>query len=125
MSKSGAYKVNSSVDMTYRDDNAEKYLQYIDACGQILMKYKEEIKFVENMYSELREERLCFFNNGIINLKKTLEEEHIPDELMFNWICEIKQSFDDSFIASEEVLKDYSLATINEMKNKIRELINE
>ena len=23
--------------MTYRDDNAEKYLQYIDACGQILM----------------------------------------------------------------------------------------
>ena len=41
MSKSGAYKVNSSVDMTYRDDNAEKYLQYIDACGQILMKYKE------------------------------------------------------------------------------------
>ena len=124
MSKPGAHKVTARVDTVYKSDEVESYLQYIEACGQILARYKGEIEFIENMYAKLRKEKLQFMNVEVGNLKKVLEEEGIPSELVLDWIDEIKHNFDDSFAASERVLEDYSLASMEEMKTKIRDLIN-
>lgn len=124
MSKPSAHKVTSCVDTVLRNNEVETYMQYIEACGQILVKYKCEIEFIEQMYTQLRTEKLQFMNMEVVKLKNVLEEEGIPRELVLSWLDTIKNDFDNSFAASERVLSDYALASMEEMKNKIKELIN-
>lgn len=124
MSKPSAHKVTSCVDTVLKNNEVETYMQYIEACGQILVKYKCEIEFIEQMYTQLRTEKLQFMNMEVVKLKNVLEEEGIPRELVLSWLDTIKNDFDNSFAASERVLSDYALASMEEMKNKIKELIN-
>ena len=124
MSQTSAHKVTSCVDTVLRNNEVETYMQYIEACGQILVKYKCEIEFIEQMYTQLRTEKLQFMNMEVVKLKNVLEEEGIPRELVLSWLDTIKNDFDNSFAASERVLSDYALASMEEMKNKIKELIN-
>ena len=124
MSKAGAHKPTASVELVLRNDKAESYIQYLDACGQLLTKYKKDIECVEKMRSQLRNERIHFFEVELVKVRKILEEEGIPKELAIEWLKEINNNFNDSFLASEQILKDFSYVSIGEMKNKLKEIID-
>lgn len=124
MNKPGAHKLTSSVDPVLRNERAESYAQYLEACCQLIKKYKEDIEFVEKMQVNLRDEKNNFFKEELPEIKKILEKEEIPREQVFKWIEEVKQNQDKSFEASEQILKEFSLASIDEMKNKLKEILN-
>ena len=124
MNSSGVHKVISSVETRYEDDRAESYIQYIDACGQLLTKYKRDIEFIEKMYEKLRIEKVQFFEVDIPKVKGALAEAGIPQEQIFEWIEEIKKNFENSFRASETILNKFSVDSIEQMKGKIEEILN-
>lgn len=124
MGKIGAYKINSMVEPRLRNEKAESYLQYIEASGQLITKYKADIEFVEKMLVKLREERKKFFLEDLTVIKENLESEGIPQELAIEWIEEIKVNFNNSFEASEKILTDFSYVSIEEVKKKLEEIIN-
>ena len=124
MSKPGAHKVTSSVEPVLRDDRTESYIQYLDACGQLLTKYKSDIEFIEEMQAKLRKEKMHFFENDLPRVRNSLKNEGIPEEQINEWIKEVKDNYDNSFMASEKILNDFSMASIYEMKYKIEEILN-
>lgn len=124
MNKPGAHKLTSSVEPVLRDDRTESYIQYLDACGQLLTKYKSDIEFIENLQAKLRNEKTHFFEVDLPKVKRTLENEGIPKEQIFEWIKEVKTNYDNSFIASEKILNDFSIASIGEMKSRIEDILN-
>lgn len=124
MNKPGAHKLTSSVDPVFRDSRAESYVQYLDACGQLLTKYKADIEFIEKMQANLRSEKLHFWEVDLPKVKKLLEKEGIPQQQIFEWLNEVKQNQDSSFAASEQILKEFSLASLIEMKDKLGEILN-
>lgn len=124
MNSSGVHKVISSVETKYKDDRVESYIQYIDACGQLLTKYKRDIEFIEEMYEKLRIEKVQFLKVDIPKVKGALVEAKIPQEQIFEWIEEIKKNCENSFRASEKILNKFSMDSIEQMKGKIEEILN-
>jgi len=124
MTKPGAYKITSSVEQVFRNDNAESYVQYLEVCCQLIAKYKQDIEFVEKMQANLRNEKINFLKTELPKIKNILEEEGIPNEQVSEWINEVKNNQDKSFAASEQILKEFSLSSIEEMKHKLRKIFN-
>ena len=124
MNKPGAHKLTSSVNPVFRDSCAESYVQYLDACGQLLTKYKTDIEFIEKMQADLRSEKLHFWEVDLPKVKKILEKEGIPQQQILEWMNEVKQNHDSSFAASEQILKDFSIASLTEMKDRLGEILN-
>jgi hypothetical protein len=124
MSKPSAHEITASVDLELRNDKAESYVQYIEACGKLINKYKADIDFVEQMQTKLRDEKINFYENGLGRVKKALKEAGIPEELALEWVKEVRCDFNDSFSASEQILKNFSMSSLGEMKKKLEEIIN-
>ena len=124
MNKPGAHEVTAHVDTQLRNDKAESLLQYMEACNQLVMKYKPEIDYIENKLSGLIVEREIFYKKTIPGIKKSLEKEGIPKELITEWIINIEKNGNKSFEASERILCEFADISEKELKEKIKEIIN-
>lgn len=125
MEKESAYEIESSVEPIYKNNKAESYIRYIEACNQLVSRYKKEIDFIQDSFEKLREEHTNFICSDLPKMKQILEDEDIPENLVLEWLEEIKNEYSNSFLASERVLADFSSASINQMKGKIRDILNE
>ncbi|WP_022769179.1 hypothetical protein [Butyrivibrio sp. NC2007] len=125
MHKVSAFDKQSAVDSELRNEKAESYMQYLEACAQLLDKYREDIEYIEKMLAAVRLERTQFFGEKITNVLKTMENSGIPNDMATEWTKELAVRMEESFKASEKILTEFSYASIVEIKQKLKEVIDD
>ena len=122
-SKDEITEIGKNIPVHKRSEKADKYISYEKACMELIREYKDEVAFIKNWGDELRKERNVFHNNKIKEMMKAMTEAGLPKEDAKAWITELRNHYMRSIEISEKLLNDFSMDTISQMKNKLRELL--
>ena len=110
-------KLSSTKKIPEADDLLAYYRIHIELCRQ----YKSEIEYVYRMLKELRDERVDFFENKIVKIRHTLQDEKIDSEAINAWISQLRDDMNRSLMTSEEFLNNFIVAKTSEFEEKLRE----
>lgn len=108
---------NSTIQILY---DYEKH--YMD----LVKKYKEEIKFISDLLSEVRKEQILFYEEILPKITKKLkEDEGIDKEMEKVWLNRLTINIDRSFTLSETLINNYAIKKIDEFKNAVKEKLRD
>ena len=93
----------------------------------MVKKYSQEIKFINDMLRDLRQEQITFYGEILLKVENKLNEDKgIDDEMRKIWLNRLSRNIHRSFELSEILIHNYVTKKIDEFKTvvdkKLREL---
>lgn len=114
-------EVFDKLSSTKKIPEADDLLAYYRIHSELCRQYKSEIEYVYRMLKELRDERVDFFENKIVKIRHTLQDEKIDSEAINAWISQLRDDMNRSLMTSEEFLNNFIVAKTSEFEEKLRE----
>lgn len=89
---------------------------------EMVKKYSQEIKFIEDMLSDFRKEQERFYSETLPDIIKKLNQDAGVDEAMKKlWLNRLTTNIERSFTLSETLINDYATKNIDEFKAAVKE----
>lgn len=101
------------------NSNAEVLKAYEECHAKLLRDYNSEISEIINMLSEIRRERMEFYEIRLPEIKKAMREDNVSDEAIDEWIEILKDNMENSLRMSEAVVKSFWIDTKKEFLGKL------
>ncbi len=114
-------EVFDKLSSTKKIPEADDLLAYYRIHSELCRQYKSEIEYVYRMLKELRDERVDFFENKIVKIRHTLQDEKIDSEAINAWISQLRDDMNRSLMTSEEFLNNFIVVKTSEFEEKLRE----
>ena len=104
-----------------RDLNADSILAYEEAYMKLLKNYKDEIKEIEMMMEQVRQERERFYLEKLPQIKAAMVHDEVSPEIQQEWLNEIQENTERSFKISEALIQHYVTDNLEEFTRKLKE----
>lgn len=89
---------------------------------EMLKKYSDEIKFIQDMLSDFRAEQTKFYEQVLPNIiDKLNSDEGIDAEMKRTWLNRLSTNMERSFNLSESLINDYAVKNLEEFKTAVNE----
>lgn len=91
---------------------------------EMLKKYGNEIKFIQDMLSSFRKEQEDFYSTILPNIiEKLRQDDGIDVEMKNIWLSRLTANIERSFNLSENLINDYAIKNLDEFKAEVDEKI--
>jgi len=108
-----------------KDPTIQVLYEYEKHYLEMIKKYSEEIKFIQNMLSDFRKEKEEFYQKVLPDINKKLSEnDGIDKEMKKNWLNRLSTNIERSFKFSETLINDYAVKNLDEFKQAVNEKLN-
>lgn len=92
---------------------------------EMLKKYSNEIKFIQDLLSDFRAEQTKFYEIDLPNIiDKLNHDEGIDDEMKRIWLNRLSTNMERSFSLSESLINDYAVKNLEEFKSAVNEKLH-
>lgn len=104
--------------------NAEAICAYEEHYMKLIKNYMPEIKEVQAMLKNIRDERQQFFLKILPQIESSMKKDEVlSDENKRVWIQELRESMEKSFSVSEEIVNHYIADNLDEFKRKLKDAV--
>lgn len=108
-----------------KDPTIQVLYEYEKHYLEMVKKYSEEIKFIQDMLIEFREEQEMFYNQVLPEIiDKLNKEDGIDDEMKRIWLKRLSTNIERSFSLSETLINDYTTKSLDEFKQAVNEKLH-
>ena len=105
-----------------KDPTIQVLYEYEKHYLEMIRKYGEEIKFIQDLLQEYRKEYKTFYETTLPQVKKKLMEDVCIDEEMKRvWLNRFITNVERSFGLSETLINDYAIKNLDEFKKAVNE----
>lgn len=92
---------------------------------EMIKRYSEEIKFIQDMLAGFRQEQETFYSEILPNIiEKLNSDEGIDDEMKRIWLNRLTTNIERSFNLSETLINDYATKSLDEFKQAVNEKLH-
>ena len=96
------------VNPEYKSEKLDTLIAYEEHYMKLLRSFKAEISEIENMMSQLRQERTEFYSSKLPEIEKSImDDEVLSEEAKQKWIMELRANVEKSFTISESLISHY------------------
>lgn len=121
-SKSNCFEEFNDGAPRKKDPTIQILFDYEKHYMDLVRKYSAEIKFIEDMLSDYRQEQIKFYTETLPELKKKLNDDPGVDEEMKRvWLCRLTANMDKSFQMSDTIINDFATKKLQEFKDAVNE----
>lgn len=107
-----------------KDPTIQILFEYEKHYLEMLKKYGNEIKFIQDMLSGFRKEQEQFYSTTLPNIIENLsKDDGIDVEMKKIWLNRFTGNIERSFNLSENLINDYAIKNLNEFKAEVDEKI--
>lgn len=92
---------------------------YEECHAKLLRDYNDEIIEITEKLSELRKERLEFYESTLLQIKMRMEEEGVSEEAITEWLERLINNMENSFRVSENIIKSFWVDLKEEFSAKL------
>lgn len=104
--------------------NAETICAYEEHYMKLIKNYMPEIKEIQAMLKNIRDERQQFFLEILPQIESSMKKDEVlSDENKRVWIQELRESMEKSFSVSEEIVNHYIADNLDEFKRKLKDAV--
>lgn len=119
----GSYKNTSSKN---RQQTFDDITAYEENYMKLLKKYQNEIHDIAEMVESVRKEREEFYLIKYPAMKKVLLEDGIiENKVAEEWLQEVRERTERSFLISESLVQHYVTKNLDEFKKSLRQITNQ
>lgn len=105
-----------------KDPTIQVLYEYEKHYLEMVRKYSQEIKFIEDMLSNFRREQETFYSKTLPDIINKLNQDAGVDEDMKKvWLNRFTANIERSFTLSETLINDYATKNIDEFKVAVNE----
>lgn len=105
-----------------KDPTIQVLYEYEKHYLEMVRKYSQEIKFIEDMLSDFRREQETFYSNTLPDIINKLNQEGgVDKEMKKVWLNRLTTNIERSFTLSETLINDYATKNIDEFKVAVNE----
>ena len=105
-----------------KDPTIQVLYEYEKHYLEMVRKYSQEIKFIEDMLSNFRREQETFYSKTLPDIINKLNQDAGVDEEMKKvWLNRFTANIERSFTLSETLINDYATKNIDEFKVAVNE----
>lgn len=91
---------------------------------ELVKKHTSEIKFIDDMLKDFRQEQEKFYKETLVQISEKLRSDEIIDNEMIEILLDrLATNMDRSFSLSENLIKDYYIKHMDEFHKMIEEKI--
>ena len=101
------------------NSNADIIKAYEECHAKLLRDYDHEIAEITKMLSDLRRERVDFYEKTMPQIKRKMKEDGASDEAIVEWISILKDNMENSFKMSEAIVKSFWIDSKEEFSAKL------
>lgn len=113
------------VNPEYKSEKLDRLIAYEEHYMKLLRNFKAEIAEIENMMTQLRQERTDFYSSKLPEIEKTImDDEVLSEEAKQKWITELRANVEKSFEISESLISHYVTSNLKEFKSKMQSIID-
>ena len=115
----------TTVNPEYKNEKLETQIAYEEHYMKLLRNFKPEIKDIEDMMSQLRQERADFYHSKLPEIEKTImDDEILSEEAKQKWIIKLQENVEKSFEISETLIAHYVTSNLDEFKRKMQSIMD-
>lgn len=108
-----------------KDPTIQVLYEYEKHYLEMIKKYSEEIKFIQDMLVEFREEQETFYDNVLPDIiDKLKRDDGIDEEMKKIWLERLSTNIERSFKLSETLINDYATKSLDEFKQAVNEKLH-
>ena len=104
-----------------KDPTIQVLFDYEKHYMDLVRKYSNEIKFIEDMLSDYRQEQIKFYAETLPKLKKINEDFGIDEEMKRTWLSRLTNNMDKSFQMSDTLINEFVTKKLQEFKDDVNE----
>lgn len=105
-----------------KDPTIQVLYEYEKHYLEMVRKYSQEIKFIEDMLSNFRREQETFYSKTLPDIINKLNQDvGVDEEMKKVWLNRLTTNIERSFILSETLINDYATKNIDEFKAAVNE----
>lgn len=113
------------VNSEYKSEKLDSLIAYEEHYMKLLRNYKAEIMDIENMMSQLRQERTLFYSSKLPEIEESImSDEVLSEEAKQKWIMELRTNVENSFKISESLISHYVTSNLEEFQHKMQSIID-
>lgn len=113
------------VNPEYKREKLDVLIAYEEHYMKLLRNFKTEIADIENMMTQLRQEREIFYSSKLPEIEKSIKKDEVlSNEAKQKWIMELKSNVEKSFAISESLISHYVTKNLEEFKQKMESIID-
>jgi len=113
------------VNPEYKSEKLDTLVAYEEHYMKLLRNFKVEIAEIENMMSQLRQERADFYASKLPEIEKSIiDDDVLSEETKKKWIIELRGNVEKSFSISETLISHYVTSNLQEFKRKMQSIID-
>ena len=113
------------VNPEYKSEKLDTLVAYEEHYMKLLRNFKVEIAEIENMMSQLRQERADFYVSKLPEIEKSIiDDDVLSEETKKKWIIELRGNVEKSFSISETLISHYVTSNLQEFKRKMQSIID-
>lgn len=121
-SKSNCFEEFNNDAPRKKDPTIQVLFDYEKHYMDLVRKYSTEIKFIEDMLSDYRQEQIKFYTETLPELQKKLNEDPgVDEEMKRTWLCRLTANMDKSFQMSDTLINDFVTKKLQEFKDAVNE----
>lgn len=105
-----------------KDPTIQVLYEYEKHYLEMVRKYSQEIKFIEDMLSDFRREQETFYSKTLPDIINKLNQDvGVDEEMKKVWLNRLSTNIERSFTLSETLINDYATKSIDEFKAAVNE----
>lgn len=105
-----------------KDPTIQVLYEYEKHYLEMVRKYSQEIKFIEDMLSNFRREQETFYSKALPDIINKLNQDvGVDEEMKKVWLNRLTTNIERSFTLSETLINDYAIKNIDEFKAAVNE----
>ena len=109
------------INPNYQDEKLDQLIAYEEHYMKLIRNYQVEIKEIEEMMSQIRQERELFYSTTLPEIEKTIDNDNVlSKDAKVNWISELRSNMEKSFSISESLISHYVTSNLEEFKIKMK-----
>lgn len=119
----GSFNEFSKTPVGKMANRPETLMAYEKHYMELLRRYKDEIRQIEEMMQNLREERKHFYEDELPAIRKKMEMDEVSPEIRAKWLDAVQTNVEKSFKISEELIEHYVTKNLDEFKTALQQEI--
>lgn len=108
-----------------KDPTIQVLYEYEKHYLEMIKKYSEEIKFIQDMLVGFREEQETFYYKVLPDIiDKLNRDDGVDEEMKRIWLRRLSTNIERSFNLSETLINDYATKSLDEFKQAVNEKLH-
>lgn len=124
-SDGNCFEVFDNIPQKRKDPTIQVLYEYEKHYLEMIKKYSEEIRFIQDMLERFRKEQETFYKQVLPDIIDKLNRDGGVDEEMKKiWLKRLSTNIERSFNLSETLINDYATKNLDEFKQAVNEKLH-